>query len=466
MPQPSPSIQEVVVPAPAPVRKIDLSLTGRILRLTLPIAVAAQMENLVGLADIYTVGNLGPAAISAVGVSRQIVMVISVVMMSVTAGTLAMVAQATGAGARTDASAAAKQSFTLVSLLSIGISLVGLAVSPTLLTVLSVSPDVVRLGAPYLRIFFAGIVLMTLNYAIITCLQGAGDTRTPLYISLLINAAKILASYLFIFGAWGLPRLGVAGAAVGTLVGRLCGVIAGLWALYSGRFRVALLPGTSYRPDPALARRILRIGIPSALQGFFRNGSGLVFVKLVAMTSVSTAAVAAYAIGNQTERVLHRTSLSFGTTATALVGESLGAGKPDEAELRGWTTLLIAVLTMLVLGIPTLLLAPRLMTLFTDAPDVIRIGTVYLYATVLAEPFMCASIASAGSLRAAGNTLPALYYTLISQWLIRLPVAYLLAFPLGYDVHGLWAALVVFSVLQSLLTARKFARGEWKTMKI
>lgn len=460
------SIQEAAAPASPPFKKIDLSLTGRILRLTLPIAVAAQLENLVGLADMYMVGGLGPAAISAVGVSRQIVMVISVVMMSVTSGTLAMVAQATGAGARTDASAAAKQSFTLVSLLSIGISLVGLAVSPTLLKALSVSPDVVALGAPYLRIFFAGVVLMTLNYAIITCLQGAGDTRTPLYLSILINAAKIAASYLFIFGAWGLPRLGVAGAAVGTLVGRLCGVVAGLWALYSGRFKVALLPGTSYLPDPALARRILRIGIPSALQGLFRNGSNLVFVKLVALTSASTAAVAAYSIGNQTERVLHRTSLSFGTTATALVGQSLGAGRPDEAEQRGWTTLLISVLTALALGVPTLLFAQHLMALFTDAPDVIHIGTFYLYAMVLAEPFMCAAITSAGSLRAAGNTLPPLYYTLISQWLIRLPVAYLLAFPLGYDVNGLWAALVVFGILQGYLTARKFARGEWKMMRI
>lgn len=466
MSRPHSPAQETAASAPPHSRKIDLSLIRRIFLLTLPIAATGQLENLVGIADVYMVGRLGPAAISAVGISWQIIMVISIMMISVTTGAFAMVAQFIGAGSRTEASATAKQSFTLVSLLSVGLSLLGVATAPTLLAALSVGPEIVALGAPYLRVFFAGITLMTLNFAITSCLYGAGDTRTPLYISLLINAVKIFASYLLIFGVWGLPRLGVTGAAVGTVIGRCCGVAAGFYVLYSGRFKLTLLPGTSYLPDPDLARRMLRIGIPSALQGLFRNGSNLVFVKLVALTRFSTTAVAAFSIGNQMERVLRRTSLAFGTTATTLVGQSLGAHRPEEAEQWGWTTLMISVLTALVLGIPLALFARSIMALFTDAPDVIRTGIVYLYAMVLAEPFLCAAITAGGGLQGAGDTVPALYYTLVSQWLIRLPVAYLLAFPLGYDIDGIWAALVVFSALQGYLTARKFATGEWKTMKI
>ena len=412
------------------------------------------------------VGRLGPEAISAVGISRVIIMVISVMMIAVTSGAFAMVAQFVGAGSHAQASATAKQSFTLVGLVSVVLSLIGIGAARVSLEALSLSPEVVAQGVPYLRVFFAGMIFMTLNYAVTNCLYGAGDARTPLYINLFISVVKIVASYLLIFGVWGLPALGVAGAAAGSVVARFCGVVAGFSLLYSGRFRLKLLAGTSYLPDPALARRILRIGIPSALQGLFRNGSGVIFVKLIALTAFSTTAVAAFSIGNQMERILRRTSLAFGTAATTLVGQSLGAGRPRAAEQRGWTVILIGVVSIALLGLPVAFFARPILSLFTDAPEVIQVGVIYFYAMVLAEPFMCLSIAAGGALRGAGDTRPGLYYTLISQWLIRLPVGYVLAFHFGYDINGLWAALVLFSALQGYLTARKFGKGEWKEMVV
>ena len=419
-----------------------------------------------GIVDIYMVGRLGPEAISAVGISRVIIMVIAVMMIAVTTGAFAMVAQFIGAGSLRQASATAKQSFTLVALISVGLSLLGIATARVSLEALSLAPEVVDLGTPYLRVFFAGMIFMTLNFAVTNCLYGAGDTRTPLYINILIGAVKVVASYLLIFGVWGLPELGVIGAAAGTVIGRICGVTVGFALLYSGRFRLKLLPGTSYLPDLDLARRILRIGVPSALQGLFRNGSGVVFVKLVALTDAGTAAVAALSIGNQMERVLRRTSLAIGTAATTLVGQNLGAENPGQAERSGWTTVLVGVASMALLGAPVALFARPLLGIFTDAPDVIQVGVVYFYAMAMAEPFMCMAITAGGGLRGAGDTRPGLYYTLVSQWLIRLPVGYFLAFHLGYDITGLWAALVLFSALQGFLTMRKFAKGEWKEREI
>jgi putative MATE family efflux protein len=282
---------------PEPSGKIDSSLTRQILLLAVPLTLSRQLENVVGMADIFMVGRLGPDAISAVGISRAISIVVGAFMIAVTTGTFAMVAQAIGAGSHREASAAAKQSITLLFLLSVAIGLLGILGAPHFLAGMSVTPQVVALGTPYLQVFFAGAGLMTVNRAVSTCLYGAGDTRTPLYISLLSNVVKIASSYLLIFGAWGMPRLGVTGAALGTVVGRVCAVAAGLWALYSGRFSFAFVPGTSYRPNVELARRILKIGIPSAIQGFLRNGSRLIAVKMVALTPSSTSAVAAYSIG-------------------------------------------------------------------------------------------------------------------------------------------------------------------------
>ena len=164
--------------------------------------------------------------------------------------------------------------------------------------------------------------------------------------------------------------------------------------------------------------------------------------------------------------MVHHPSLSFGTTATALVGQSLGAGDRQEAERRGWTTLLIGLITSVLLGLGVPLLARPVLTVFTDAPDVIDIGVIYLYAIALSVPFTSLSSTGGGGLRGAGDTMPGLNYTLISQWLVFLPAAYALTFLFGYDINGIWTALVVYAVLQAALTVRKFARGEWKTRRI
>jgi putative MATE family efflux protein len=449
-----------------PISKIDFSLTPRIFKLAIPVIATAQMDNVVGIATLYMVGKLGPGAISTVGISWQIIVVIMVTMMAITTGTFALVAQAIGAGSARDASAITKQAITLMSILSVGISLFGIVATPTMLTFLSVPPDVADLAKPYLEVFFASLILIALTYTQMTCFYAAGNTRTPLYIILITNVITIIASYGFIFGVWGLPTLGVVGSAYGMIVGRVLSVAFFFWALYSGRFAITLLPDTSYRLNRDLAGRILKIGIPAGLQGLFRNGSGLIFLKFVALTTASTAALAAFSIGNQVERVVRRTSLSFGTVATTLVGQSIGAKDPDEAERRGWTTLVISILSLALMGLPVIFFAYPTMALFTDASDVIAIGVLYLYAIALSEPFMCAATTAGGGLQGAGDTVPALVYTLVSQWLIRLPAAYILAFPLGYDTTGLWIALVIFSALQGILTARKFLKGEWKTRRI
>ena len=449
-----------------PVKKIDFSLTSRILQLTIPIAMSGQLETFVGIAEIFMVGKLGPIAISALGISQIFTRVLGVSMIAVTRGVMTMIAQAIGAESMVRASAAAKQSFSLLFTLSIILSTVGLVISPYLLPALSLSSEVTELGTPYLQIFFLAMPFRTLNRAVTSCLHGAGDAKTPFYMSVLSATVHLLTSYLLIFGIYGLPQMGVTGAAVGQFLGHTLSAIVGIAILYSGRFGLKLLPETSYRFEWDLARRILRIGVPSGIQGLLRNGSGLVFVKLIALTSSSTAAVAAFAIGNHMERFLRRAALSYGTAATTLVGQSLGAKDPDRAESCGWTTLIISIATTILLSLPIVLFAEPIMAFFTSAPEVISLGVIYIYFMAVAEPFMCTANTTSGSLRGAGDTIAPMYYTLISQWLIRLPIAYILAFPLGYGINGIWSSLAIYSAIQGFLNIRRFAVGPWKTIEI
>ena len=342
------------------------------------------------------------------------------------------------------------------------LSLVGIAFSRTALEILSMPPSVVELGAGYLHVLFAGLSFMALNFTLNNCLYGAGDARTPLYSNLFMSVLKISFSYLLIFGIGPLPTLGVTGAALATVLSRTAGFTLYITLVKSNRLKLRFLPETSYVPERDRAERMLRIGIPSAMQGLFRNGSGVVFVKLVALTLQPAVAVAAYSIGNQVERIVRRTSLSFGTAATTLVGQQLGAGDSDGAERSGWTSILIGSVSIALFGAPLAFFAEDIMRLFTRDLEIIRAGTIYIWAILLAEPLQCIAITAGGGLRGAGDTKPALYYTVIAQWLVRLPVGYTLAFGLGYDIEGLWVSLVAFSSLQGWLTLRKFAQGKWK----
>jgi putative MATE family efflux protein len=447
-------------------RRLDRRLVRPIFSLATPVALSSQLDTLVGVADIYLFGHLGADAISAVGISQILTMVVGVVMIAVSTGAFALVAQATGANDPRTVSATTKQALVLVALVSIGLSFFGVAGARLALELLSMPAAVVELGTTYLHVFFAGLVFMTLNFTLNNCLYGAGDARTPLYLNIFMSLLKVGLSCAFIFGIGPLPALGVMGAALATVLSRAVGFSLSIALIKTNRLKLRFFADTSFVPEKERAQRMLRIGIPSAIQGIFRNGSGLVFVKLVALTANPITAVAAFSIGNQVERIVRRTSLAFGTAATTLVGQRLGAGDKDEAERCGWTAMVVGSFSMAIFGAPLAFFADHIMGIFTQDSAIIEVGVVYIWAIVLAEPLHCLAITAGGGLRGAGDTKPALYYTVIGQWLVRLPVGYALAFHFGYDIEGLWFSLIAFSALQGWLTARKFALGEWKEREL
>ena len=249
---------------------------------------------------------------------------------------------------------------------------------------------------------------MALNFTLNNCLYGAGDARTPLYLNLIMSVLQIAFSYLLIFGVGPLPVLGVTGAALATVLSRAAGFAFAIAMVKSNRLNVRFLPDTSYIPERERAERMLRIGIPSAVQGLFRNGSGVVFVKLVALTVQPTVAVAAYSIGNQVERIVRRTCLSFGTAATTLVGQRLGAGDSEGAQRSGWTSILIGSVSMALFGAPLAFFAGDIMGLFTQDPDIIRVGRVYMERYCWPNP-QCIAITAGGEHRGAGDINP--HYT-------------------------------------------------------
>ena len=453
-----------------PAKRIDLtqdSILKGVWSLAWPVVTASLLHTMVGLVDIKMVGMLGPAPIAAVGMGRQIHMMLTTVLIMLSTGTTALVARYVGEGSPNKASAVLKESITLGVLGCLLILMpAGLMFARGALILLGGAEDVVALGTPYLRILFVGMAFMVFTMLVNASLRGAGDTKTPLVILGLVNILNMVGDYVLIFGIGPFPRMGVNGAAVASVLARAVGAMVGVWGLLSGRFVVRLNLRHRFRMDWTMARRILRIGVPTGLQGVVRNGSRMVLIKVVASTAAGTAAISSYVIGTQVLGISSHIGLALSTATMTMVGQNLGAGRPDRAAQSGWSAAKIAAMAMGMTGAIFFLFAGPIMRAFTDDPSVIQMGRQLLRIVVLAHPSVGVSMALTGGLRGAGDTASPFYYTIICLLFIQVSAAYVLGIAMGWETVGIWIAICVAGTIRGGLMARKFKQGKWKEIVV
>jgi len=438
-----------------------------------PVIAYTLLQALVQFVDTWMVGRLGPEAIAAVGMSRQIIMFLMILIMAVSTGTSTMTAQAYGAQNRGMVCAVMAQSLLMGIVMSLVLGGVGYASSGWMLNAMGAPPHVFRQGLPYMRILFAGITLMVLGFVISAGFRGAGDTKTPLAIAVVVNVINVPANYVFIFGAGIVPPFGVAGAAIGTVIARGVGLMLALACLLSGRFRVTIHP-REINLDPGLMRRILRIGLPSAGQGAVRNGARMVFFRLVATSAIKSAALAAYVIGLQFRFVSIMLGLAFQTAASSVVGQRIGAQRYDEAERAAWAAAKLSALFLGAFALVCVIFAWPLVGLFvhggragnTDAAQVASIAAMVLRLFAVSAGFAGVGIALSGALAGAGDTPPGFWYTVYSQWLFMLPVVCILMWFAKLDPQGAWIGLAAADVLQWGMYVRRVRSGAWKLRKL
>lgn len=438
-------------------------------RLALPVLLTNLLQTSVNVVDVFMVGRLGPFEIAAIGMSQVIRMLILVSILSVTAGSMALGAQAKGGRDPERLAFVAKQSLLLAVLFGLGLGTLGWFTAKPLLTFLGSgsSPEAIRLGTGYLKIFFLGTIFMALNFTVNRLMQGAGDTRTPFILVSIINALNILFNYLFMFGPGPFPALGINGAALGTILSRFIGATAGIAILYSGR-NVVTLRSWRYWPDWSMFKDILSIGIPSGLQGVARNSTQLLVIRIITSTSAGAFGAAALAIGYQIESLIFMPVLGINVAATALVGQSLGAWQTHEARLRGNIATAIGVALTLVLCVPMIIFAPYLVKLFDPSghPIILSAGTSYLRIHGLALPIVAISMVINGALRGAGDTMPGLWGTILGRIIVAVSLAYLFAIPLGFGVVGVWWASVTGTGVQTLVLVSRWLGNKWSEVAL
>lgn len=427
-----------------------------------PTVLYSLLESAVGLADIFLASFLGAGAIAAIGFSQQIFLVLMIGTLSITTGTITLVSQSFGSRRYEAASSLASHSVWLAVYAGVVIGAAGIWLAHSTLALLGAEGETLQEGTAYLRVLMAGVVFLMINFSTNGIFRALGDTVSPLKISMQINVLNVVFSYAFMFGPFFFPACGVMGAAIGTVIARAIGAGMAIGQLSKKNRLVRISLGGKQKIS--FFRGILDIGLPSGFAGFFRNGARILFFHILAVTVAGTTAIAVASIGFQIRSFAIMPALAFQIAAATLVGHSIGAKKIDQAEAFGWTAIrycnaVLALESALVLVFPS-----WIMSWFTDSMETIEMGRMALRFIALEQFCNCISIIASGVLSGAGDTRPAMRYTILSQWILMLPLAYLLACCTTWDVFGAWLAWGFAPVIQVFLTLRRFIGGYWKTI--
>jgi MATE family multidrug resistance protein len=444
-------------------RSAQAAIRQDVFRLALPAMGEQLLSMMVGIVDTYLVGHLGAAPLAAVGLANQWVFMATMLFGAIATGATALIARFIGAREKAQANEVLRQSMLLGVAIGIIATVLGFTLAEPAVRLLGAEDEVIDLSASYLRVVSSIFFFSTLMFIGNASLRGAGDTRTPLFVMLVVNVVNIAVAWTAINGPFGLPKMGVVGSAIGAATGRMIGGLLVIALLLKGRSGIRLeLAGL--RPDPGLIRRILRVGLPSGMEQLLFRSGHMVFARILA--ELGTVSYAANQVAMNGWSLSFMPGFGFALAATTLVGQRLGAADPEGARQRGYTAYRIAAVLMGSVGLFFLFFPAQIVGFFTNDPEIIQIGTMPLRMVGLIQPLLAAAMVFPGALRGAGDTRFPMVVTGSSIWLVRLPLAYLFAIVLDWGLSGAWAALALDLCIRGLLNFLRFRGGRWQSVEV
>lgn len=439
-----------------------ITLNRRLLQLAWPSFVENLLQTMLGFVDLVFVGQLGPDAIAGVGLGNQLMVLLQVVFMGLAVGNTALVARAIGSNDKADAERIAKQSLLIGVLLSLLVAAIGLLYADPIIRVMGATNDVTAIGGGFLRVVSAFSIVIALMLIAGGTLRGAGDTRTPMLITGVINIVNVVLDYLLIFGNFGFPNLGPVGSAVATTIARAVGAGLMLYAL----FRRGSTLNFSLRGVWGIHRktigRILDIGGPAAAEQVIFQLGFLTFSAIAVF--LGTNDLAAQQIAFNISNFSSLPAQAFGVAAITLVGQSLGARDPDRAEASAWQAVKSGMIWMSIMGVGFLVWRQGLVGMYTDDPAVQGLGEMCLIFIAVAQPLQAIAVVMASALRGAGDTRATLVITSVCVWVVRVALAYLLGIVFGLGLFGVWLGWFADFIIRATLIFLRFQDGRWKTL--
>lgn len=423
-----------------------------------PTVLANMLHNLATTVDMIMVGRLGAAQIASVGFSAMIYWFLCTLVMGVEVAITAIVARNVGAGRPGDANYMLGQA--IVIGLGIGV-LVGTAawfLSPNIFRLFGVEQDVFVLSVPYLRIMSICLPFFSLVVIISGALRGAGDTKTPMYVGAVATVIHVSVNYILIFGKFGMPALGVRGAALGSLISFGIELLLLLYLLFGKRL-VIRLGLKDFKIDQDRIMQIIRLAVPASGERIVMNVGLLLYAKFI--VSFGTLALSGYQVGMQVLSLSFIPNDAFAIAAGTLVGQNLGAGRKEEAKRAGWICLGWALVAMGVLAVVFLGGARLLASIFVSDPEVIRIAASFIKVVAICQVGMAVYFTLSGALRGAGDTKTPLYVTLLGMYGCRIPGVIIFTKVLGWGVTAAFSIMIFDYIIRVIAITIKYQKGKW-----
>lgn len=430
-----------------------------ILLLAIPMVLEMSMESIFAVVDVFFVSRLGPQAIATVGLTESMLTLIYTIAMGLGIGATAMVSRRIGEHDPDGASRAAMQAIWLGIILSLALGLTGAIFGPQLLMLMGAEPEVVATGSTFTRIMLGGNASVLMLFLLNAIFRGAGDAAIAMRTLWLANALNILLGPCLIFGLGPFPELGVTGAAIATTIGRSTGALYALTRLLRSRGRVQLT-ARHLRLEPALMWRLLRLSSSGTFQIFIGMASWILLIRVI--SNFGSDALAGYTIAMRVILFALLPSWGMSNAAATMVGQALGAGKPDRAERAVWIAGKYNFVFLGIVGIAFVTLTPKIVAIFTADAAVARYGIDCLRLVAMGFVFYAYGMVLTQAFNGAGDTWTPTMINIACFWCFEIPLAWTLAITFGMGPHGVFVAMTLAYTSIAVLSAILFRRGNWK----
>ncbi|MBO1511662.1 MATE family efflux transporter [Metabacillus bambusae] len=430
--------------------------------LTWPIFIEVMLHMLMGSADTLMLSQYSDNAVAAVGVSNQILFLIIVMFGFIATGTTILVARYLGANNYKDAKEISSVSLSANLLISILISAVIVIASEDILLLMNLPRELLPEATIYLQLVGGFSFIQALIMTASAILKSYGYTRDTMYITIGMNIIHIIGNYLFIFGPFGLPVLGVPGVAISTVISRLIGLLVILYILKQ-RVHFTINLKELFKLPTHHIKNLLHIGVPTAGEQLSYNTSQMVITFFITMIGTEALTTKIYTQNLMMFMMLFSLAVSQGTQI--LIGYLIGAKDYDAAYKRGLKSLYAGIFISTLMAIIFSLFSDSLLGIFTSNESILEIGGTLVLLTILLEPGRAFNMVLIGSLRAAGDIRFPTYMGILSQWGVSVPIAYILGIHFNLGLVGVWMAFIADEWIRGIIMLYRWKSRTWMTKR-
>ncbi len=435
------------------------SIGRAIVLLAIPMVLEMGMESIFAVVDVFWVSRLGPDAVATVGLTESMLTLVYTAAMGLSIGVAATVARRIGEKRPDAAAETAVQGIAMGLVVAAFVAVLGVSLAPHLLGVMGATPAVTAIGSGYTRMMLGGSATVLLIFLINAIFRGAGDAAIAMRVLWLANAINILLGPCLIFGLGPFPKLGVTGAAIATTIGRGTGVLYQLYRLTRGDARVAVRR-IHLALKPAIMTSLIRLSGSGTFQVLVGTASYIGLVRIV--STFGSAALAGYTIAIRLVVFCLLPSWGLSNAAATMVGQSLGAGKPERAERAVWIASGYNMAVLGSVGVLFIILANPIVGLFTHDPTAAPTGALALRTMSFGFLFYALGMVLTSAFNGAGDTWTPTWINLACFWAFEIPLAYVLARVAGVGPFGVFLAITVGYSSFAVVSAVLFRRGKWK----